>query len=64
MRKYFLGLCMLCFSCIAWSEVNDTLNIIPKEEISKIEEKYMRFIIKESEGVCQYLNGGRGISGS
>ena len=54
MRKYFLGLCMLCFSSIAWSEVNDTLNIIPKEEISKIEEKIHEIYHKKKVKV--YVN--------
>ncbi|WP_226929682.1 hypothetical protein [Fusobacterium necrophorum] len=54
MRKYFLGLCMLCLSCIAWAGVNDTLNIIPKEEIPKIEEKIHEIYRKKKVKV--YVN--------
>src|SRR3712207_9280680 len=54
MRKYFLGLCMLCFSCIVSAEVNDTLNIISKEEIPKIEEKIHEIYHKKKVKV--YVN--------
>ena len=54
MRKYLLSLCMLCFSCIAWAEVNDTLNLIPKKEIPEIEEKIHEIYNKKKVKV--YVN--------
>lgn len=54
MRKYIGMIWMFCWSIFALAQVNDTLDLIPKTDVGKIEEKIKS--IKDTKKVRVYVN--------